>query len=170
MTEEVLCGPRCLWLVAHLRGVDVSLETLVKTAATDPRAGTTVANMVRTLVSLGIPAEAIRTNLKDLNADGRLAILMVNENSHYVLFERADSAGVHIVDAAERRRMTYAEFQNWWGGIAIMAGETRNSGNSIGRVLWYSVWGAPAFIASAVVAMVLCGKARRARPKRDQSS
>jgi len=117
--QNVLCGPRCLWLVARLYGVDADLAELAERARTEARDGTAVYDMVATLRGLGLGAALVRTTLPGLARGGRLYILVVRERSHYVLFEKIADGEVTVIDGTGRRRLSLEDFQAWWDGLAI---------------------------------------------------
>jgi len=122
LADGMMCGPECLWLVAHLYGKEVSLEKLVRMAGTDPHSGTSVEDIIRVCRQLGLPAEAVETDLDSLLWDPRRDILLVSNNSHYVLLLGADEENVFVADGRGRRAIDGGAFSNYWGGVAIAVG------------------------------------------------
>jgi len=123
--DGMMCGPECLWLAAHRYGKHVSLETLMRMAHTDPRTGTTVRNMLNVCRELGLSAECVETDLDSLLADSRQDILLVLNNTHFILLVGADAEKVYLVDEARREEMDRVTFARYWGGLAIAVGEGR---------------------------------------------
>ena len=122
--RNMTCGPDCLWLVARSYGKNVTLARVAEIACTEPPLGTSAANMVRAAEQIGLGAEVVRGDLDAIVKDGRRAILIVNDNTHYVLLEDCDPGAVRVVDGDGRREIVRDTFNRSWDGLAIMVGES----------------------------------------------
>jgi len=154
--QKVLCGPRCLWLVARLYGLNVDLAQLAQKAHTDPRSGTTAYDMIATLRGLGLGAELVRTTLPALARGGRLHVLVVRDRSHYVLFEKVSDGTITVIDGTSRRRLSFDQFEGWWDGLAIAV--SRKPADSRTRRRPHLVILAGALAGAAVAAAAVFGK------------
>jgi ABC-type bacteriocin/lantibiotic exporter with double-glycine peptidase domain len=118
--QEMMCGPKCLYLVARLYGRPARLGEITRCCSTDPEKGTTVGDLIDCAARLGLTAEVVRTDLDALCVDKRKAILIVDANSHFVLFHDKRGRKVRFVDDERLREVDVEEFDRYWEGLAIM--------------------------------------------------
>jgi len=121
---EVMCGPQSLWQIAHVYGKTYSLNAIASMAGTDLQCGTTVQGMLDACKKIGLPAEAVKTNLRRLVSDSRVAILLLDTDDimHYVILDRIGEDEVRLLDANKFRNLSFKEFQSMWNGYAILIG------------------------------------------------
>ena len=125
-TSDRMCGPHCLWLACRLQGKAVSLEDLIEGTETSPVLGTSVEAMVKSAEAVGLWAEAVETDVAGLRAfagEGRTAILLVNDSSHYVAFDGEEHGEVWLLDGTRGRfAVTVEELRSSWGNVAVVIG------------------------------------------------
>jgi len=122
---RMMCGPHCLWLAAHARGTGVSLrevQHLIKPTMCSMSEGASVEDMVRAARAMNLTAEVVQTNLGGMAGDSRSAILIVDNNSHYVFLKGVVGDDVVLIDSLAQRRLRRDELCRRWGGLAIMVG------------------------------------------------
>ena len=119
-----MCGPNCIWQIAKAFGMDCNFKSIAELAGTDVRRGTTVKGIVNACKKIGLPAEAVKTNLRKLARDSRVAILLLDTGDimHYVILDRIGEDQVRLLDAHKSRNISVKELQSMWNGYAILIG------------------------------------------------
>jgi ATP-binding cassette subfamily B protein len=114
------CGAACLAMVLHYHGRPTPLDELVDAIGTE-REGVSALGILRAARSHGLRGRGVKVeDLDDLELVPRGAILHWEFN-HFVVFDRRDRHGVHILDPAHgRRRIPLAEFDRSFTGVALL--------------------------------------------------
>ena len=121
---RVMCGPNCLWQIAHVHGKEYSLEMIETLAQTDPQKGTTIKCMIGAAKQMGFEVEGVKTNIKAIARDPRIAILLLNlrETTHYVILDKVGVKEVRLLDGVKFRNLSFSELESVWDGYAILFG------------------------------------------------
>jgi len=153
----MMCGPHCLWLAAKRCGVNISLERARRLVAPDLRSlhkGTSVQSMLQAAQTLGLRGEVVATSLEGLSRDPRSAILIVDDDTHYVFLKRIDSPRVSLIDSMRPVVLSREALEKRWGGLAIMIGTSEDviaAGSRYSLVtILLSVSGAAGIVAGGV--------------------
>ena len=136
-------------------GRETSLEELSRLAGTTPQEGTSAQNMVRAARSLGLEAQVVKTNVKGLSLEGRCAIAILDNNTHFAFVKYADDRRVTLVEELRERPMTLRDFNARWNGSAIIIGRHGDSLSSAPQDravwLWMCAIGAVLILVGATV-------------------
>jgi hypothetical protein len=143
----IMCGPSCLWQIAHAYGKSSSLDAIRTQAQTDPRNGTTMEGMVEAAHYLGLPAVVVQTDIYSLKQDPRTAILLlkIGANGHYVILDKIESRAVRVLDGGVFHTLSMSQLKSAWKGYAVLVGQapTSDTGGSrrrFGTVLQVAGW------------------------------
>jgi len=126
--DDPMCGPKCLWQVARLFGKQYSLGAVANLSDMDHKKGTTIHGLINGANSMGLKAQAVQTNLKNLANESRVAILLLGKNvdkgkvGHFVLLDKINGESVSIIDGSRVRKLPYGEFASVWSGYAVLIG------------------------------------------------
>lgn len=114
------CGAACLAMVLRYHGRDVGLDELQGATGADHN-GVSALGILRAARSHGLRGRGVQVDdLDDLELVPRGAILHWEFN-HFVVFDRLERHGVAILDPAHgRRRLTRAEFDQAFTGVALL--------------------------------------------------
>ncbi|MCJ7873485.1 cysteine peptidase family C39 domain-containing protein [Phaeobacter sp. J2-8] len=116
--ESAECGAACLAMVLGRFGLWVSLEELRDRCQVN-RDGTNSANILTAARSYGLEAQGLKQDIEDLPSADLPMILFWNFN-HFVVLERITRSGAWINDPATGpRRVTLAEFDRCFTGVAL---------------------------------------------------
>lgn len=121
---EMMCGPNCLWQIGRAFGKTHSLGAIAHMAGTRPPTGTTVAGMLEAAEKMGLPAVAVKTNIRTLSKDARVAILLLTlkAGNHYVILDTIEDGEVRLLDGAKFRNLSTDQLTSVWKGYAILVG------------------------------------------------
>lgn len=138
---DTMCGPNCVWQIAKALGKDCTPKDIAEFAGTNASQGTTIKGLVQACKTIGLPAEAVRTNLNGLRGDSRVAILLLETNDlmHYVILDRIGDNQVRLLDANKFQDLSIEELKSSWAGCAILVGH--NEGRPPSRLLSYLATG-----------------------------
>lgn len=114
------CGAACLAMVLRYHGRTAALDELSLAMAADHN-GVSALGILRAARSHGLRGRGVQVDdLGDLALVPRAAILHWEFN-HFVVFDRVDRRGIHILDPAHgRRRISAAEFDQAFTGVALL--------------------------------------------------
>ncbi|WP_434424525.1 peptidase domain-containing ABC transporter [Nannocystis pusilla] len=114
------CGAACLAMVLRYYGREVGLDELATAMGADHN-GVSALGILRTARSYGLRGRGVQVEDQgDLGLVPRGAVLHWEFN-HFVVFDRLDRRGIHILDPAHgRRRITPAEFDQAFTGVALL--------------------------------------------------
>ena len=116
--EVTECAPACLAMILAYHRSYVSLAEL-REACRVSRDGASALDIVTAAERYGFATEALKMELDDLDAVELPAIIHWELN-HFVVLERIDAAGAHVVDpAAGARQLTIDELGRGFTGIVI---------------------------------------------------
>lgn len=123
---DTMCGPNCLYQIARAYGKETSPDKIARLAETNAYQGTTVEGMLDACEALSLPAVAVRTNLKVLSKDRRVAVLLldVGELRHYVILDEVGQRTVRLLDATVFHNVSVDDFLSMWTGVAVLIGKT----------------------------------------------
>lgn len=121
---DMNCGPNCLWQVMHAYNKDYSFKEIIDAADTSAKEGTSMKSMVAAANKMGLPAKAVKTNLKRLIEDNRIPILLLNlgELGHYVILDSINNGCIRLLDSNKFIELSADELAGIWDGYAIMIG------------------------------------------------
>lgn len=124
---DMNCGPNCLWQIMRVYNKDYSFKQIVDAAGTSGFKGTSIKGMVSAANEIGLPAIAIKTNLKNIIKDRRIPILMLNldQSGHYVILDSVENDRVRILDSYRFIELSMDELSEIWDGYAIMIGSEK---------------------------------------------
>jgi ABC-type bacteriocin/lantibiotic exporter with double-glycine peptidase domain len=134
---DTMCGPNCVWQLARVFGKDCTPKDIAEFAGTNTVSGTTIKGLVEACKKIGIPAEPVRTNLKSLAMDSRVAILLLETSDimHYVILDSIGEGEVCLLDADKFRNLSFKELKSMWDGYAILIGNHKD--HQLDRSRWY---------------------------------
>ncbi len=134
---DTMCGPNCLWQIAKAFGKDCTPLDIAKYAGTDVYRGTNIKGLLEACKRIGLPAEAVQTDLKRLNEDPRVAVLLLNTGklNHFVILDKINDSKVRLLDSTRFREMSFNDLKSIWDGYAILVG--RSNINQLGQVHRY---------------------------------
>jgi len=114
------CGAACLAMVLRYHGRDVGLDELAGAMGADHN-GVSALGILRVARGHGLRGRGVQVeDLDDLRLVPRGAILHWEFN-HFVVFDRLDRRGIHILDPAHgRRRISATEFDQAFTGVALL--------------------------------------------------
>ncbi len=123
-----MCGPNCLWQIARAYGSPCSLDAIRSMAQTDIQSGTTMMGMIEAARGIGLQAAGVKTNIRALAQDPRVAIMLLNlgENGHYVILDRMQGGNVHLLDGGTFRELSIHQLESVWDGHAVLIGRCAN--------------------------------------------
>ena len=112
------CGAACLAMVLRYHGREVGLDELAGAMGADHN-GVSALGILRAARGYGLRGRGVQVeDLDDLRLVPRGAVLHWEFN-HFVVFDRLDRRGIHILDPAHgRRRISPAEFDQAFTGVA----------------------------------------------------
>jgi ABC-type bacteriocin/lantibiotic exporter with double-glycine peptidase domain len=137
--EAADCGAACLTMVLGYHGRQVKLDE-VRTVAGVSRTGIDALAILRTGEWYGMSGRGLRLDVDSLHYLPAGAILHWEFN-HFVVFEKVDRHGVHIVDPSfGRRTVPMTQFRRAFTGVALVLEPTERfekaeRGGS--RLWWY---------------------------------
>jgi predicted double-glycine peptidase len=122
---DVMCGPNCLWQVSRAFGKSHSLGSIAYIAEITPQKGTSIHGMLKALTEMQLPAVAVKTNIRTLRQDPRVAVLLLEleESRHYVILDRIANNTVRLLDGGSLKNLSTNELESIWKGHAILIGE-----------------------------------------------
>ena len=121
---NTMCGPNCVWQIAKAFGKDFTPKEIADFAGTNTNRGTTIKGIVEACKKIGLPVEAVKTNLQELTADPRVPILLLDDNNlmHYVILDNIGEDKVCLLDGSKFRDISIKELKSIWDGYAILVG------------------------------------------------
>ena len=140
---DMNCGPNCLWQILHCYKKDYLLTTIIDAAGTSASKGTTMQGMVNAALKFGLPAMAVKVDIRALIEDSRIAILLLNlkKSGHYVIFDSISDSDnrIRLLDGNKFIDLSIDELMEIWDGYAIMIGHENSSNFSkYHRVIGFS--------------------------------
>jgi len=125
---DFMCGPRCLWQIAHVYGKEHTLNSIARMAGTDLRQGTTVSGMLNACRKMDVEAIAVKTNIRLLATDPRVAILLAEtkDANHFVILDSVNGNSVRLLDGCTFRDISVDKLNAMWNGYAILIGASDN--------------------------------------------
>jgi len=113
------CGAACLGMVLELHGHPVPLDE-VRSVCGGGRDGIDALTLVRAAEYYGLEARGVKTEVEDLEALGRGAMLFW-DLSHFVVLDSVNRRGIVIVDPAlGRRHVAWDQVRRSYAGVAIL--------------------------------------------------
>ncbi|MCY1059627.1 peptidase domain-containing ABC transporter [Nannocystis sp. SCPEA4] len=114
------CGAACLAMVLRYHGREVGLDELAAAMGADHN-GVSALGILRAARGYGLRGRGVQVeDLDDLRLVPRGAVLHWEFN-HFVVFDRLDRRGIHMLDPAHgRRRISPAEFDQAFTGVALL--------------------------------------------------
>ncbi len=114
------CGAACLGMVLRYHGRERPLDELRDSMGADQN-GVSALGILRSARSYGLRGRGVQVeDVEDLDLLPSGAI-MHWEFNHFVVFDRVDKHGVHILDPAHgRRRVSITEFNEAFTGVALL--------------------------------------------------
>lgn len=114
------CGAACLGMILELHGHPVPLDE-VRSVCGGGRDGIDALTLVRAAEYYGLNARGVKTEVEDLEAVGRGAMLFW-DMSHFVVLDSVNRRGVVIVDpAVGRRHVPWDQVRKSYAGVALLA-------------------------------------------------
>lgn len=128
---NTMCGPNCIWQIAKAHGIECTLEDIAKNAGTNPIDGTTVNGMLESCKKIGLQAQAVKTNIKTLSEDPRVAIVLLKSNKlmHYMIIDEINDKDIRLLDATKFAVISRDQFKTFWSGVAILIGDDKTKNN-----------------------------------------
>lgn len=113
------CGAACLAMVLGFHGNHVTLEQM-RSAMEVGRDGVTARAVAETAGKLGLTCRGVKVDATGLGSLPTASILYLSF-SHFVVLERVDAGGVHVVDpATSRRTISHDEIGKVFTGVALV--------------------------------------------------
>ena len=113
------CGAACLGMVLEMHGHPVPLDE-VRSVCGGGRDGIDALTLVRAAEYYGLGARGVKTEVEDLEALGKGAMLFW-DLSHFVVLESVNRRGIVIVDPAiGRRHVAFDQVRKSYAGVAIL--------------------------------------------------
>lgn len=114
------CGAACLAMVLRYHGREVGLDELSRATGADHN-GVSALAILRAARGYGLRGRGVQVEgLDELRLVPRASVLHWEFN-HFVVFDRVDRRGVHILDPAHGRRcVPPAEFDQAFTGVALL--------------------------------------------------
>ena len=122
------CGPRALQFICLYAGIETDLPELVELAGTNQN-GTTVGNLISAAQVVGLKAEAVIVNIKELEKRVKklkLPAIVFVDNNHFIVVRNVEMDRVHIVDppASSVHIPTQQFLKRWKGHTLFFSRET----------------------------------------------
>ncbi len=157
--SNMMCGPVCVWYISTAFGQRRSLADICSLVKVDHIRGTTIRAIVEAAAELGIPAEAVLTDVNGLKHDRRIAVILLypEDDGHFVLIDTVGNETVRVIDGTVFTDIPLREFSTIWQGHAILFG---SKVRHIGLIL------PPIPLMCCVILLVVCLCLRLARTQK----
>ncbi|MCM4168393.1 Toxin RTX-I translocation ATP-binding protein [Arenibacter antarcticus] len=127
--DQMDCGPTCLKIIAKHYGRELRLDYLRRISSLENE-GVSMSGLSDAMVTIGLDAIGIRTNLKELVNDVPLPAVAHWENNHFLVVYKTTKKSIYVSDPAiGLARYGYTEFMEKWAskngkGILLLAEPT----------------------------------------------
>lgn len=156
------CGLNCLFIVARMNHAMTTLPSLAKKVAPRSNGESSIADLERAAISLGLRPVAVRLKSNDLRDLPLPAIVHLrtqarqSDASHYVVLIGLHRDGVLVIDPPAGVTLhPFNEFAAEWTGVAVAFPTDRLSQERFLATLWWSefwsIWSVRIIIGSGLM-------------------
>jgi Flp pilus assembly protein TadD len=127
LRRHTMSAANCLWQIACLFGKEHTLSEVAALCQIDPERGISLRGLAGGAKDMGLEAAVVRTSLRGLARDSRLAILFLDlhwlhRSGRAVILDSQGDKKVALLDGTVLRTLTLTEFKSSWHGFAVLVG------------------------------------------------